>query len=175
LEEIMHSKLFESFQLNDLTLANRMVMAPLTRNRADQKNTVTQMMVKYYQQRSSAGLIISESAPISPEAIGYPNTPGIFTEEHVSAWSQLIDTVHAEGGHIFIQLQYCGRVSHPSLLPNDAVPVAPSAIKPEGQAVTYTGYQDFVMPRALEIDEIAEIVTQFKYAAKLAKKLVLTA
>ena len=166
----MPGELFESFQLSDLMLSNRMVMAPLTRNRADKKNTVTPMMVKYYQQRSSAGLIISESAPISLEGIGYPGTPGIFTEDHVSAWNELTDAVHAEGGHIFIQLQYCGRISHPSLLPSNAVPVAPSAIKPEGHAVTYSGYQDFVMPRALEIDEIVDIVAQFKHAAKLAKK-----
>jgi len=165
----MSGELFESFQLSDLTLANRMVMAPLTRNRADEENKVTPMMVKYYQQRSSAGLIITESAPISQEGIGYPSTPGIYSQDQVSAWNQLTDTVHAEGGHIFIQLQYCGRVSHPSLLPNNVAPVAPSAIKPEGHAVTYTGYQDFVMPRELKIDEIVEIVAQFKLAAKMAK------
>jgi N-ethylmaleimide reductase len=166
----MSGELFEPFKLSDLTLTNRMVMAPLTRNRADRQNTVTPMMVKYYQQRSSAGLIITESAPISSEAIGYPGTPGIFNENHVSAWRNLTETVHVEGGHIFIQLQYCGRISHPSLLTNNAIPVAPSAIKPEGQAITLTGYQDFVQPRALEINEIAAIVAQFKGAAKMAKK-----
>jgi len=96
----MSSELFAPFQLSDLRLANRMVMAPLTRNRADKKNTVTSMMVKYYQQRSSAGLIISESAPISAEAIGYPGTPGIFNEDHVSAWRKTTQAAHDQGGHI---------------------------------------------------------------------------
>jgi len=166
----MSSELFAPFQLSDLRLANRMVMAPLTRNRADKKNNVTSMMVKYYQQRSSAGLIISESAPISAEAIGYPGTPGIFNEDHVSAWEKTTQAVHAQGGHIFIQLQYCGRISHPSLLPNNAVPVAPSAIKPVGHAITFSGHQDYVEPRPLDTTEIASIVQQFKSGAVMAKK-----
>lgn len=165
----MSTDLFEPFQLGDLTLANRMVMAPMTRNRADQNGIVSSMMVTYYQQRASAGLIISESVPVSAEGVGYPGTPGIYTDAQVASWRRLTDAVHSTGGHIFAQLQHCGRISHPSLLPNNATPVAPSALQPEGQAVTYTGMQDFLTPRALDTSEIPAIVEQFKHGAEMAK------
>lgn len=166
----MTANLFGSFQLGDLMLGNRMVMAPMTRNRADDKGTATLMMVKHYQQRASAGLLITESSPVSPQGVGYPFTPGIYTDAHLEGWRRVVDAVHDEGGHIFIQLQHCGRISHPTLQPDNCVPVAPSAIQPEGQAVTYTGMQDFVVPRALQLNEIEAIVDQFKQGAELAKR-----
>lgn len=166
----MSADLFEPFQLRDLTLSNRLVMAPLTRNRADENNAVRPMTVTYYQQRATAGLIITEATQVSPEGVGYPGTPGIHSEAQVTAWQRVTTAVHAAGGHIFLQLWYCGRISHPSMLPNNATPVAPSAIRPEGQAVTYTGMQDFVTPRALEISEMPNIVAQFKHGAELAKR-----
>lgn len=164
------SHLFEPLQLGDLTLANRMIMAPMTRNRADVNGISTDMMVTYYQQRASAGLIISESVPVSYEAVGYPLTPRIYNEAQAASWRRVTDAVHAAGGRIFIQLQHCGRISHPSLQPDNAVPVAPSALRPVGQASTYTGMQDFVTPRALETDEIPHIVQQFRHGAELAKR-----
>lgn len=165
----MSADIFDPIQLGDLILANRMVMAPMTRNRADQNGIVPPMMVTYYQQRASAGLIITESAPVSAEGVGYPATPGIYTEAQAASWLRLTDAVHSSGGHIFAQLQHCGRISHPSLLPNSATPVAPSALQPEGQAVTYAGMQNFVKPRALDISEIPGIVGQFRLGAEMAK------
>ncbi|MEJ2392249.1 MAG: alkene reductase [Gammaproteobacteria bacterium] len=166
----MSADLFESFQLGDLTLSNRMVMAPMTRNRADENTAVKPMTVTYYAQRASAGLILTEATQVSPEGVGYPATPGIHSDTQVAAWRKVTDAVHAEGGHIFLQLWYTGRISHPSLLPDNATPVAPSAIRPEGQAFTYDGLQDFVTPRALEAHELPDIVAQFQHGAAMAKK-----
>jgi len=166
----MSADLFEPFQLGDLTLANRMVMAPMTRNRADENGVAPPMMVTYYQQRASAGLVVTESVPVSPEAVGYPFTPGIYTDNQVASWLRVTNAVHSAGGHVFVQLQHCGRISHPSLLPNNATPVGPSAQRPTGQAVTYTGMQDFVTPRALETREISGIVTLFQRGAEMARR-----
>lgn len=166
----MSADLFEPFQLGDLKLANRMVMAPMTRNRADENGVVPPMMVTYYQQRASAGLIVTESAPISPEGVGYPFTPGIYTDAQAAGWLRVTNAVHSAGGRVFAQLQHCGRISHPSLLPNNATPVGPSALRATGQAVTYSGMQDFVTPRALEINEFPGIVTQFQRGAEIAKR-----
>jgi N-ethylmaleimide reductase len=165
----MSTDLFEPYELGDLKLANRMVMAPMTRNRADENGLVPPLMVTYYQQRASAGLVITESAPVSTQGIGYPFTPGIYTDEQVASWSPLTEVVHAAGGCVFVQLQHCGRISHPSLQPNNVLPVAPSALRPEGQAVTYSGMQDFVTPRALESGEIPAIVEQFRRGAEMAR------
>jgi N-ethylmaleimide reductase len=170
MEIFMSADLFEPFQLGDLTLANRMVMAPMTRNRADEDGVVPPMMVTYYQQRASAGLVVTESVPVSPEGVGYPFTPGIYTDAQAASWLRVTDAVHSANGHVFVQLQHCGRISHPSLLPNNAAPVGPSALRPTGQAVTYTGMQDFVTPRALETREIPGIVVQFQRAAEMAKR-----
>lgn len=126
-------------------------------------------MVAHYRQRATAGLIIAESTTISPQALGYPFTPGLHAGAHAASWRCLTEVVHEEGGRIFVQLQHCGRVSHPSLL-NGQAPVAPSALAPVGQAITYTGPQDFVTPRALERDELPEVVVQFRRAAELAKQ-----
>ncbi|WP_193369400.1 alkene reductase [Pelagibius marinus] len=166
----MAADLFAPVQLGDLTLANRLVMAPMTRNRAGADGVVPPLMAAYYQQRASAGLIVTESAPVSAQAIGYPFTPGIFTDAQAASWLSLTDAVHSAGGRIFIQLQHCGRISHPSLQRDGETPVAPSALRPAGQAVTYSGMQDFVTPRALETREIAGIVAQFRQGAELARR-----
>lgn len=162
--------LFQPFDFGEVQLSNRMVMAPMTRNRADKNGVVTPMMVEHYRQRSSAGLIITESSPVSAQAVGYPNTPGMYTKEQVAGWQNLTQTVHQEGGCIFIQLQHCGRISHPSMQPEGNTPVSASAIQPDGQAITYEGMKDYVVPRELEISEIANIVEQFRHAALMAKE-----
>ncbi|MEO3431405.1 alkene reductase [Pelagibius sp. CAU 1746] len=166
----MAADLFAPVQLGDLTLSNRMVMAPMTRNRAGADGVVPPLMATYYQQRASAGLIVTESAPVSAQAIGYPFTPGIFTDAQAASWLTLTDAVHSAGGRIFAQLQHCGRISHPSLQPDATPPVAPSALRPAGQAVTYSGMQDFVTPRALETHEVRDIVAQFRHGAEMARR-----
>lgn len=166
----MPADLFAPFQLGDLALANRMVMAPMTRNRAGADGIASPMMAAHYQQRASAGLIVTESSPVSSQAVGYPFTPGMHTDAHAAGWRRVVDAVHAVGGLLFVQLQHCGRISHPSLQPDGALPVAPSALRPTGQAVTYAGMQDFVTPRALDSGEVAGIVEQFQHAAEMARR-----
>jgi len=124
--------LFSPVKLGSLALKNRMVMAPLTRNRAGEGSVPQAINVTYYEQRASAGLIITEATPISSMAHGYPMLPGIYTDAQVVGWKKVTDAVHAKGGKIVLQLWHVGRISHPSLLPNGALPVAPSAIKPAG-------------------------------------------
>ena len=162
--------LFTPVTLGKLTLKNRMVMAPMTRNRAAEGNIPQAMNAEYYRQRASAGLIISEATQVSPEGVGYPGTPGIHSEAQVAGWHKVTDAVHGEGSHIYLQLWYCGRISHPDLLPDKQTPVAPSAIKPEGEAITFEGMKAFVEPRALEKNEILDIVAQYKHAAQMAKQ-----
>ena len=128
------------------------------------------MTVTYYQQRACTGLVVTESTPVSPEGVGYPFTPGIYTDAQAASWLRVTDAVHSAGGHVFVQLQHCGRISHPSLLPDNATPVAPSALRPAGQAVTYSGMQDFVTPRALDTRDIPAIVAQFRHGAEMAKR-----
>lgn len=166
----MPADLFDSFKLGDLTLENRMVMAPMTRNRADEDGVPTPAMATYYAQRAGAGFIIGESAPVSAQAVGYPFTPNLFTDAQTAGWLRVNNRIHSAGGKIFAQLQHCGRISHPSMQADDDRPVAPSAIRPEGQAITYSGMKDFVTPRALETDEIPAIVDQFRQAAERAKQ-----
>jgi N-ethylmaleimide reductase len=166
----MSAKLFNPITIGDLELSNRMVMAPMTRNRANKHNAPRDLNVLYYQQRASAGLIITEGAQISPDGVGYPATPGIYSDAQVAGWQRVTDAVHSKGGRIFIQLWYCGRISHPDLLPDHHTPVAPSAIRPEGDAFTYEGLKPFITPHALETDEIAHIVEQYRLAAKMAKR-----
>ena len=161
--------LFSPARLGRTELKNRIVMAPLTRNRAAMPGNVPQdINVTYYAQRASAGLIITEATPISPMAHGYPALPGIHTAAQVAGWKQVVEAVHAKGGKIYMQLWHVGRISHPTLLPDHAVPVAPSAIKPAGQAFTYTGLQDYVTPRALATDEIPGIIEDYRRAAEMA-------
>ena len=165
----MTNPLFSPFKLGDLELNNRIIMAPMTRNRAAEGNVPTVMNATYYQQRATAGLIITEASQVSEAGIGYPGTPGIHSDAQVSGWQQVTDAVHHEGGRIFVQLWYCGRISHPSLLGGNT-PVAPSAIQPDGEAITMEGMQPFVTPRALEKGEIADIVSQYRHAAEQAKR-----
>jgi len=164
----MTTDLFSPLKLGRLELPNRIVMAPLTRNRAGAGNVPQPINVTYYCQRASAGLIITEATPISLMGHGYPATPGIHSAEQIAGWKRVTDAVHAKGGRMFLQLWHVGRVSHPSLLPDSAQPVAPSAIKPAGQAFTYQGLQDFVTPRALATDEIAGVIEDYRNAAKNA-------
>jgi N-ethylmaleimide reductase len=144
-------------------------MAPLTRNRAGEGGVPQEMNVKYYEQRASAGLIITEATPISPMGHGYPLLPGIYTDAQIAGWKKVTDAVHAKGGKIVIQLWHVGRISHPSLL-NGETPVAPSAVKPAGQAFTFQGLVDYVTPRALEASELPGIVADYVQAAKNALK-----
>ncbi len=165
----MMTDLFSTLRLGHNVLQNRIVMAPLTRNRAAMPGNIPQdINVTYYAQRASAGLIITEATPISAMGHGYPATPGIHSAAQIAGWKKVVDAVHAKGSKIFLQLWHVGRISHPSLLPDDALPVAPSAIKPAGQAFTYTGLQDFVTPRALSTDEIPALVEDYRQAAKNA-------
>lgn len=160
--------LFTPIEIGDIELRNRIVMAPLTRNRAGQGNVPTDLNALYYEQRATAGLIITEATPISEMGHGYPATPGIHSREQVEGWKKVTSAVHARGGRIFCQLWHVGRISHPSLLPNNALPVAPSAIRPAGQAFTYQGLQDFVTPRELSADELPGIVAGYVQATKNA-------
>lgn len=154
--------------LGPTTLPNRMVMAPMTRNRAGEGLVPTEMMATYYRQRASAGLIVTEATQVSPQGVGYPGTPGIHTDAQVEGWKRVTAAVHEQGGRIFLQLWHVGRISHPSLQPGGALPVAPSAIAPEGRALTYEGPQPFVTPRALELEEIPGVVRQFADGARRA-------
>ncbi|MBW4486090.1 MAG: alkene reductase [Tildeniella torsiva UHER 1998/13D] len=160
--------LLTPIKLGAYELPNRIVMAPLTRNRAGEGNVPQAVNVTYYEQRASAGLIITEASQVSPQGVGYPATPGIHSEEQVAGWQKITQAVHAKGGRIFLQLWHVGRISHPSLQPDGATPVAPSAIQPKGDAMTYEGMQPFVTPRALELDEIPGVVDQYRQAAKHA-------
>jgi N-ethylmaleimide reductase len=161
--------LFDPVQLGALTPKNRIVMAPLTRSRAGDAGVPGPMNAEYYAQRASAGLIVSEATNISAEGRGYAYTPGIFNAEQVSGWRLVTDAVHKAGGLIFCQLWHVGRISHPSLQPGGALPVAPSAVKPEGQAFTNTGFQPHVTPRALETDEIRRVVQDYAHATRCAR------
>ncbi len=158
--------LFSEAKLGNLHLPHRIVMAPLTRSRSTQPGDIpNDLNVEYYQQRASAALIISEATQISPQGKGYSLTPGIYSAHQVQGWKKITDAVHAKNSRIFLQLWHVGRVSHPNLQPDNALPVAPSAIAPEGQAFTNEGMLDFVEPRALDTDEIAGIIEQYRQAA----------
>ena len=163
--------LFQPFDLNGLPLRNRMVMAPLTRCRAEHGTDAPhELNAKYYAQRADAGLIISEATQISPTAKGYAWTPGIYSPEHIAGWKLVTSAVHAKGGAMFAQLWHVGRVSHASIQPGGLPPVAPSAIAPVG-AKTFTEagvFEAVSMPRALALDEISSIITDFKQAARHA-------
>ncbi len=160
--------LFKPVTVGPYQLSNRLVMAPLTRNRAGTGLVPTALNATYYAQRASAGLIISEATQISPQGMGYFNTPGIYSPEQVEGWKLVTKAVHDRSGHIFLQLWHVGRISHPSLQPDTALPVAPSAIAPAGNALTNDGEQPFVKPRALETAEIPGIVADYRKAAENA-------
>ncbi len=161
--------LFSPAKLGSIALKNRIVMAPLTRNRAGEGGVPQDLNVTYYEQRASAGLIVTEATPISVMGHGYPALPGIYTDAQVAGWKKITDAVHAKGGKIVIQIWHVGRISHPTLL-NGELPVAPSAIKPAGKAFTYKGLVDYVEPRALDASELPAIVQDYVHATKCALK-----
>jgi N-ethylmaleimide reductase len=161
--------IFSPFKLGPLMLPNRVVMAPMTRNRAGPGNSPGPLNATYYAQRASAGLIVTEATQVSPQGVGYPGTPGIHGAAQVAGWKGVTEAVHAAGGRIFLQLWHVGRISHPSLQPDGALPVAPSAIAPAGQAMTGDGLKPFVTPRALETAEIAGIVEDYRRGARNAR------
>lgn len=162
----MDISLHSPIKLGTLDLPNRIIMAPLTRMRAPD-SIPTDMMATYYSQRASAGLIISEATPISPQGVGYPATPGIWSHTQINAWQKITTAVHEQGGRIVLQLWHVGRISHPDFHDGD-LPVAPSAIAPKGNAITPTGMKAFVTPRALAGDEIPGIIEDYRQAAKNA-------
>jgi N-ethylmaleimide reductase len=160
--------LLSPVRLGAYELPNRMVMSPLTRSRADARLAPTEMNVTYYRQRASAGLIVTEATHVTPQGIGYPSTPGIGMPEQVEGWRRVTKAVHEAGGKIFLQLWHVGRISHPLMQENGQLPVAPSAIAPEGELFTSQGMKKFVAPRALETAEIAGIVEYFRTGAQNA-------
>jgi len=161
--------LFTPVRIGALALSNRVVLAPLTRSRAGKGDVPGPMNADYYRQRASAGLIISEATQISPQGKGYAWTPGIHSAEQVAGWRLVTDAVHQAGGRMVIQLWHVGRISHPDLQVGGALPVAPSAVKPEGKAFTETGFKEIPTPRALEIEEIPGIVADYAKAAENAR------
>lgn len=163
-EQVLHTP----FTLGPYTLANRVVMAPMTRARTGEARIPTPSTVEYYRQRAGAGLIVSEGAQVSERGIGYLGTPGIHSDAQVDGWRRVTDAVHAEGGRIFLQLWHVGRASHPSVQPDGGQPVAPSAVAIEGEIFTTEGMRPFPTPRALEQDEIAGIVAEFADGARRA-------
>ncbi|MBW2268594.1 MAG: alkene reductase [Deltaproteobacteria bacterium] len=163
------SRLFESVRLGQLELRNRVVMAPMTRSRAGRNDEPTDLVVEYYRQRASAGMIVSEGIYPSFAGKGYCRTPGLVTPAHVEGWRRVCEAVHAEGGTIVAQLMHCGRVCHADNKPADAETLAPSAIAARGEMYTDTsGMQPFSPPRALRGDEIAGVVEEYRCATQKA-------
>lgn len=160
--------LFRPLALGAIELPNRVLMAPLTRNRAQGDGTPRDMAATYYRQRASAGLIVSEATQISAMGKGYKDTPGIYTDAHVEGWKPIIESVHAGGGRIFCQLWHVGRISHVSLLPDGRQPVSSSAIRAKGQTFTENGFEDVSEPVALDADGIARTLDDYETAAKCA-------
>ncbi|CAM3517727.1 alkene reductase [Pseudomonas floridensis] len=160
--------IFDPITIGDLQLPNRIIMAPLTRCRADEGRVPNAMMAEYYVQRASAGLIISEATSITPMGVGYPDTPGIWSSDQVRGWSNITKAVHGAGGRIVLQLWHVGRISHPLYL-NDELPVAPSAVQPEGHVSLVRPITGFPTPRALELAEIGDIVEAYRVGAENAK------
>jgi len=165
-EETMTDKmLFQPYTLGSLTLPNRIVMAPLTRNRAGTGLVPSEYAATYYSQRGSAGLLITEATQVSAQAQGYQDTPGLYTQAQIAGWRKVTDAVHAKGGRIFVQLWHVGRVSHVDLQPDGAAPVAPSAIRAQTKTFVNNSFTDVSEPRALALDELAGIVEDFRQAA----------
>ncbi|MCT8267521.1 alkene reductase [Afifella sp. JA880] len=164
------SKLFQPIDLGPVPLANRIVMAPLTRSRADENDAPRDWHVEYYRQRASAGLIIAEATQITQQGKGYAWTPGIHSDLQVERWRAVTDAVHDAGGKIVLQLWHVGRISHPDLQPNGQLPVAPSPVKPNVKAFTEEGFKDAVEPRALSADELPGIVEDYRKAAANAQR-----
>jgi N-ethylmaleimide reductase len=159
------SKLFEPFKLGPITLPNRAVMAPLTRNRALAGLVPNPLAVEYYGQRASAGLLITEATQVSQQGQGYQDTPGIYSKEQIAGWRKVTERVHARGGRIFLQLWHVGRISHISLQANGGAPVAPSAIRAKTKTFVNGTFAEVSEPRALELSEIPGIIDTFKKGA----------
>lgn len=160
--------LFDPIQIGDLQLPNRIIMAPLTRCRASEGRVPNELMAEYYTQRATAGLILTEATSVTPMGVGYPDTPGIWSDEQVAGWRKITAAVHEAGGRIMLQLWHVGRISDPLYL-NGELPVAPSAIQPAGHVSLVRPKKDFVTPRALETSEIAGIVEAYRKGAENAK------
>ena len=160
--------LFDPITLGDLQLPNRIIMAPLTRCRADEGRVPNALMAEYYVQRASAGLILSEATSVTPMGVGYPDTPGIWSNDQVRGWNNVTKALHAAGGRIFLQLWHVGRISH-SIYLNGELPVAPSAVQPQGHVSLVRPKVEYPTPRALEIEEIADIVDAYRVGAENAK------
>jgi N-ethylmaleimide reductase len=160
--------LFSSYRLGGIALNNRVVLSPMTRSRALDGNVPNPIAATYYVQRASAGLIVTEATQVSPQGVGYIRTPGIHSPEQVAGWRKITDAVHRVGGTIFLQLWHVGRVSHPDFHDGE-LPVAPSAVAPEGQVFTTRGMTKIVTPRALDTHELPGIVAQFRHGAENAK------
>lgn len=159
------SKLFEPYKLGPITLSNRTVMAPLTRNRAVADMVPNPLAVDYYGQRASAGLLITEASQVSQQGQGYQDTPGIYSKEQIAGWRKVTDRVHERGGRIYIQLWHVGRISHTSLQPNGGAPVAPSAIQAKTKTFVGGAFTEVSAPRALELSELPGIVDAFRRGA----------
>jgi N-ethylmaleimide reductase len=160
------TSLHDSYHLGDILLRNRIVMAPLTRNRATSgSNIPTALMAEYYGQRASAGLIVAEATQVLPEGQGYQDTPGIHSAEQIDGWKRVTDAVHAKGGRIFLQLWHVGRISHVSLQPDGQLPVAPSAIRARSKTFVNGSFTDVSEPRALRLDEIPRVVDGYRQGA----------
>ncbi|PHV13379.1 alkene reductase [Chitinimonas sp. BJB300] len=162
--------LFDSLQVGDFTLPNRIIMAPLTRTRASGAGRVPNTLMRdYYVQRASAGMIISEATAVSPMGVGYPRTPGIWSEEQVQGWKAITQGVHQAGGRILLQLWHVGRISSPDYL-DGRLPLAPSAIAAKGHVSLIRPLQDYVVPHALDTHEVRDIVEQFRQGAINAQR-----
>jgi len=159
------TRLFEPFTLGPITLPNRVVMAPLTRNRALSGMVPNPLAVEYYGQRASAGLLITEASQVSQQGQGYQDTPGIYSKEQVAGWRKVTDHVHELGGRIFIQIWHVGRISHISLQVDNAAPVAPSAIRAKGKTFVNNSFTEISEPRALALSEIPGIIESFRRGA----------
>jgi 2,4-dienoyl-CoA reductase-like NADH-dependent reductase (Old Yellow Enzyme family) len=162
------NQLFAPIPVGRCTLSNRLVMAPMTRSRADAAGVPGDLVAAYYAQRASVGLIVAEGTQPSDDGQGYLTTPGIYTDAHVAGWRKITDAVHGKGGHIFIQLMHAGRMSHPDNTPHHRQGVAPSAIAPGAPMFTLKGMQDIPVPRALTADEVRQTVADFRFAARRA-------
>ena len=160
--------LFTPIRFGDIQAANRIAMAPLTRNRAGTGQVPTALMATYYAQRASAGLIVTEATQISPEGQGYLDTPGIYNSAQVAAWRHITDAVHAAGGKIVVQLWHVGRISHVSLQVNGQAPVSSTARRANTKTFTAKGFEDVSEPRALRTDELPRIVAEYRHAARSA-------
>ena len=161
--------LFDPLQAGALALKNRIVLAPLTRCRSSAGRVPNDLMREYYAQRTSAGLMISEATSISSMGVGYPDTPGIWSEEQVAGWKRITEAVHQSGGTMLLQLWHVGRISHPDYL-GGALPLAPSAIAPKGHVSLMRPMREYLVPRALDLNEIPGIVAEYRRGAENAKR-----